>query len=145
MTDRRELILERLVAIGRTLPGLALVDRNRVAVSDLSLPALVVHDGAETAAEDDPPLRPTRTPRRVVMTPQVALLARAADGPVGSALNALRAALVAAVEGDAELLALTRLGEGSARYQGGGLALDEGVGELSVDFAVAYILDPSEL
>lgn len=146
--DRREEILSRLAAVCQAIPGIAKSARGLGVLSDNQLPALALHDGHELAEDTDPLIRPNRSPRRIVMTPQLVLLAQAPADEIGALLNGFRAALIKAIVYDADLLALTLLGEGSARYQGCALALAEGratEGSMTVDFSITYILKPGEL
>ncbi len=82
------------------------------------------------------------------MSPQLVLMAKGAEEAVGSTVNGLRAALIKAIVYDAELLALTLLGEGSARYQGCALELaqgDDAIATMTIDFSITYVLRMDEL
>ena len=54
MPDTREEILARLVAIGTQVPGIAVVGRNRVALSETARPAVIVLDADEPAEPSKP-------------------------------------------------------------------------------------------
>lgn len=48
MADTRELILARLKAVCEGIEGVSAVERNRLDVSGLSRPAIIIHDGGES-------------------------------------------------------------------------------------------------
>lgn len=150
MTDRREQILARLLAvIGEDLnegvPGVRGY-RNRDDVSGDQGPAIIVHDAAEAAA--DGPGRPKGSlVDFVVMSPQVFILAGSPAVDVGSVLNSLRALLVPAVLGDALLLALCG-NNGEIRYVGCGTVTAAGeqrAGIMEVSFSFQYVLSVNDL
>src|SRR6185369_14218458 len=103
---------------------------------------VAVLDGDEVADEGDRDgPTPMTTARRIVMTPEVQfrLIARSEDA--GSELNALRAALIPAVLGDAELLRLTP-GKSKIRYRGSATVVEAARrvdGAIGVGFAFHYL------
>jgi len=147
MTDRRELILARLLEIAKGIDGIAAAFRNRDEISEKQRPAIVILDADEAADDADPASRSTRAPRRVAMTPEIYILLGAKPEELGTAINILRALLVKAVLTDAALLAI--LGSnGEARYEGCATALARGrsmEGEMGVSFSFTYVLRPEEL
>jgi len=146
MADKREQILVRLTAIAEGLSGVALAGRNDIGIAESKRPAIVILDGNEQAEE--PRSEKPRAPRRVVMSPQIFVMAtKDAGSNVGSELNAIRAALVKAAATDATLKSLVGT-NGEIQYQGceTGLARGRQVeGEMSVALSFAYILDPADL
>jgi hypothetical protein len=153
MTDKREAILVRLLAIAGGLNGIAYAARNDINIAEEQLPAAIVLDGEEEV--DDDHLRhnvPALAPMRVHMTPLVSLWVSERTPDVGSALNALRAALIRAVLFDGQLAALAGEGggrsSGAVRYLGCAPGLIEGravIGNMIPRFRISYVLDPSEL
>ena len=147
MTDRREMILSRLLEIARGIDGIAAAFRNKDEISEKQRPAIVILDADEAADDADPSQRPSRSPRRVAMTPEVYIMLGARPEDIGTAINSLRARLVKAVLGDSALLSI--LGSnGEARYEGCATALARGrtmEGEMGVSFSFTYVLRPDEL
>ena len=146
--DKRELILQRLLEVAASVPGVATAVRNQDEISEHRRPAIAVFDSDEavdeTAERQD---HPGRAPNLVVMTPEVLILLGASPESVGSSLNALRAKLVKAVLTDAQLIALTGT-NGRVRYTGCSTHLGHGrsmEGFMGVQFAFAYVLRPEQL
>lgn len=147
MPDRREDILARLVAIAAAVPGVVTAGRNRVALSETARPAIVVLDADEAAEEDEPRGRPGHAPQLVTMTPELFVLAGAPAAEIGPELNAFRRRIVRRVLTDPALLALAGP-NGSVRYAGCATALAAGrslEGEMSLAFAIRYVLRPTDL
>lgn len=147
--DTREAILQRLVAIAETFKttGIKTVYRNNMRPPEPNLPAILVLDGDEAAAEDDPNSRGSRGPRRMTMTPQLLIVLPETQKDVGTTLNAWRAKLIKAVATDDALMALTtnRVG-GRLHSTQTSLAWGRSMlGEMGVAFAIPYYLDPSAL
>ena len=147
MTDRREMILTRLLEIAVGVDGIVAAFRNKDEISEKQRPAIVILDADEAADDADPSSRPSRAPRRVAMTPEIYILLGAKAEDLGTAINTLRARLVKAILIDSSLL--TILGSsGYARYEGCATALARGrsmEGEMGVSFSFTYVLRPEEL
>lgn len=147
MPDVREEILARLVAIGTQVPGIVSAGRNRVALSETARPAIIVLDADEAAEEDDRASRPGQAPQLVVMTPELFVLAGKPAAEIGAELNAFRRRIVRRVLTDGPLLGLAGP-NGFVRYAGCATALAVGrsmEGEMSLSFAIRYVLRPMEL
>ena len=147
MTDRRELILVRLLEIAKGIEGIAGAFRNRDEISEKQRPAIVILDADEAADDADPGSRPARSPRRVAMTPEIYILLGAKPEELGSVINALRARFVKAVLGDVQLASIVG-SNGEVRYEGCATALARGrsmEGEMGVSFSFTYVLRPEEL
>ena len=147
MTDRREMILARLLVIAKGIDGIAAAFRNRDEISEKQRPAIVILDADEAADDSDPSGRPSRSPRRVAMTPEIYILLGSKPEDLGTAINALRARLVTAVLTDDQLISLVG-SNGDIRYEGCATALARGrsmEGEMGVSFSFAYVLRPQEL
>lgn len=147
MMDRREEILKRVLAIATATAGIVKAVRNTEDFAEQMRPAAVLFDGGEDASEADPHGRPINAPRVVTMTPQLLVLLGAVADDVGSDINLIRARLVRAIQTDATLAALT-LNDRGIRYLGCETNLNSGrttEAEMSVFFALTYILRPSEL
>ncbi len=147
MLDLREEILARLVAIAAEVPGVVLAGRNRVALSETARPAIVVLDADEAAEDEERAGRPAASPQLVVMTPELFVLAGRPAAEIGAELNAFRRRIIRRVLTDAPLLGLAG-SNGFVRYAGCATALAAGrslEGEMSLSFAIRYVLRPMEL
>ena len=147
MTDRREMILTRLLEIAVGLDGIVAAFRNKDEISERQRPAVVILDADETADDADPNSRPSRAPRRVAMTPEIYILLGAKPEDLGTAINTLRARFVKAVLGDAQLSLIVG-SNGDLRYEGCATALARGrsmEGEMGVSFSFTYVLRPEVL
>ena len=147
MTDRREMILTRLLEIAVGVEGIVAAFRNRDEISEKQRPAIVILDADEAADDADPSSRPSRAPRRVAMTPEIYILLGAKPEELGSVINALRARFVKSVLGDSQLGSIVGT-NGDIRYEGCATALARGrsmEGEMGVSFSFTYVLRPEEL
>jgi hypothetical protein len=148
MPDLREEILARLVAIAAEVPGVATAGRNRVGLSETARPAVVVLDAYEAAEEEEERTsRPGHAPQLVVMTPELFVLAGKPAAEIGAELNAFRRRIVRRVLTDGPLLGLA-CPNGFVRYAGCATALAAGrsmEGEMSLSFAIRYVLRPVEM
>ena len=147
MTDRREMILTRLLEIAVGVEGIVAAFRNRDEISEKQRPAIIILDADEAADDADPSSRPSRAPRRVAMTPEIYILLGAKPEDLGTAINTLRARFVKAVLGDAQLSLIVG-SNGDIRYEGCATALARGrsmEGEMGVSFSFTYVLRPEEL
>lgn len=146
--DKREAILQRLVDVATSLPGVTNVVRNQDEISEHKRPAIAIFDADETADERaEQQGHPGRAPNIVEMTPEVLILLGAVPEPVGSMLNELRAALIKSVLTDAQLIALTGT-NGRVRYAGCTTHLGHGrsmEASMDVHFSFAYVLRPDQL
>jgi hypothetical protein len=147
----REAIHARLLAVLEAVgaaQGAALVERNRV--HDLpaaARPALVLVDGDEDAPDPDAPAGGRRGPAvaTVTMRPAVLGFVDGDPGSVGPALNALLAAVQAAVAADAQLRQLTGP-NGAIAYAGADVDFAPGPrseGGFIATFALSYVFDPA--
>ena len=117
MTDRRENILQQLLAIAQT-QAVAVAARNRLNVSDKKRPAIVIYDGEETEA--DPPGQRSHAgdaPKLMTMRPVILIAVGEESASVGSWLNQIRASFLAALVSD-ETLKTQCTTNGLARYEG---------------------------
>jgi hypothetical protein len=147
MTDRREMILTRLLKIAVGVDGIVAAFRNKDEISEKQRPAIVILDADEAADDADPTTRPSRSPRRVAMTPEIYILFGAKPEELGSVINALRARFVKSVLGDSQLASIVG-SNGDIRYEGCATALARGrsmEGEMGVSFSFTYVLRPEEL
>jgi hypothetical protein len=147
MTDRREMILSRLLEIAGSTEGIVAAFRNKDEISEKQRPAIVILDADETADDADPSSRPSRAPRRVAMTPEIYILLGAKPEELGSVINALRARFVKSILGDSQLGSIVGT-NGDIRYDGCATALARGrsmEGEMGVSFSFTYVLRPEEL
>ena len=137
----REDILARLTAVAAGVSGISAALRNSTAAADTSLPVIIVYDADEQAFERDPPSRPTRTPRRVSMTPEILIKVVGVPETVGTTMNAILAELQTAVVTDATLIELVK--DGEIRYLGCATQLTIAramSGDMGASFGFTYIL-----
>jgi hypothetical protein len=147
MTDRRDMILSRLLEIAVGVDGIVAAFRNKDEISEKQRPAIVILDADEAADDADPGSRPARSPRRVAMTPEIYILLGAKPEELGSVINALRARFVKSVLRDSQLGSIVGT-NGDIRYEGCATALARGrsmEGEMGVSFSFTYVLRPEEL
>jgi hypothetical protein len=119
--DQREAILSRLVTVCGAVQGIQAVDRNRLDVSEMLRPAVIVLDGAESLAT--PPLYDARAPtvsreQRMELHPGIIIAVRGnGGGEAGTLLTLYRNRVLSAILTDAELLASVS-SNGGIRYEG---------------------------
>lgn len=152
MTFPRVAILQRLVEIAGTIPGIKTVSWDVISINDDQLPAIMILEGDEETSDEDPAgSRPTFAPRRVTMVPHVVIAAgRNIGSPpldIGPALNTFYAAVVKAVLTDATLASHTFNGRGARLL---GMESDLAVGrmmqgQMAVKFGFTYGLVPNNL
>lgn len=146
MTDKREQILVRLLAISEGIDGIVAAFRNKDEISDKQRPCILILD-ADEAADDGDPRRQSNSPRRIGMTPEIYVMLGAKPEDIGTKINAIRAKFVKAVLTDTELNTLVG-SNGEIRYEGCATALARGrsmEGELGVSFTFVYVLRPDDL
>jgi len=105
-TDRRELILARLLQVLAGIDEIRTCVRNKGPISDdaSALPAIQLFDADEEVDDNDPPRMPVDAPRRVHLMPQIWITAMTVPESVGTDINALRVKVLHAVLNDATLL-----------------------------------------
>lgn len=158
MTDRREAILVRLLAIATAAPGAVTAARNRDAVADVESPAVIIYDGDEIVSETtDAPFeirRPAVKPRIVAMSPTIEVSLGDAPANAGTAINALRAYLLKTILQDQALASLVVSDMGSPPVARGihylGCTMGSGLGRslqanLILNFAFTYVLSVEDL
>lgn len=137
----REDILARLTVVASGISGVVTVLRNSTASSDTQLPALIVFDGDEVANDRDPTSRPTRSPRRITMTPEILIKVVTVPETVGTTMNDILEELQIAVTTDPTLIDLVK--DGEIRYLGCATQLTIAramSGDMGASFAFTYIL-----
>jgi hypothetical protein len=148
MADKREQLLARLLEVAAATPGVAKAVRNRLEVSETNRPAIVLLDADEVADESTFERgRPSNTPNRVNLTPEVYILLGSKAAVVGTDLNTLRAAFVKLVLTDTPLRTLVGT-NGQIVYMGCATDLARGrtmEGEMAVSLMLTYVLKPEEL
>ena len=104
-------------------------------------------DADEAAEEMERASRPGHAPQLVVMTPELFVLAGKPAAEIGTELNAWRRRILRRVLTDGPLLGLAGP-NGFVRYAGCATALAAGrsmEGEMSLSFAIRYVLRPVEM
>jgi hypothetical protein len=152
MTDRRELILLRLLDILKAMPGLAAVVRNRGELPTDMRPAAVLLDADEVgrpgAAQHRGHL--IKAPQFVDMTPEIYVVMDQREPKnerIGEDMNAMRVAIIKAITGDTELQQLVS-SNGDIRYAGVLTDMASGrsmEGQMRVRMTFTYLLRNSEL
>lgn len=146
MTDKRETLLVRLLAIAGERNGVRYTARNELDVSEEHLPAIVLYDADETPAEvEQTRIRDGRAAQVMVMSPQYCIFAIKDSTQIGTDINALLADLRDAVRTDAALRSLCGT-NGNVRYAGCQTDLAPGrdmIGRSVVHIAITYILNPA--
>lgn len=153
MTDRREIILQRLVTIIEGVQGIQAVERNFIRPDEDLLPAVVVFDGDEAIADIPNPERwkDPSAPQMMTMRPEIYVRTAFHHSRVGTEMNILRARIHKALTADGQLTAHVGAGRGGngrimlERVQTGlgvGRTME---GEMILHYAFTYILSPSEL
>lgn len=156
MTDRRELILDKIKTILKTVQGVQVAERNFLRPDEGLLPAVAILDGDEMIAEfpDGPSSgrwRDPNAPQSMTMRPEIYVRVAMDKSTVGTLLNTLRVRIHKALVTNADLATLVGAGRGkNGRIQlervqtamGWGRTME---GEMILYYALTYILDPSEI
>jgi len=119
--DKREAILSQLVTVCGGVEGINAVDRNRLDVSDMLRPAVIILDGTERLVLAQPTSTgsPTISQRqRMELQPQTIIALRGDSGSeAGSLLTLFRNRLLTAILNDATLRDNVTV-NGGIRYEG---------------------------
>jgi hypothetical protein len=116
VTDVREDILARLLAVVAGIPNIRSAFRNNVDVTDEMLPAVTVFDGdEETTGADDRSARLSTRPYVTRMMPEI--IVQEKHEVVGSEFGSMRREMIRRVLADSELNALAG-SNGAIRYMG---------------------------
>jgi hypothetical protein len=160
MSDTRELILDRLLAISTEVAGFTSAVRNRGLLSTEKRPAIILLDGRETPVlthggrtnrARNGMLMPL-TPSVMSLEPEIYMLLDENrptnvkdDVNVGTRLGGFRVALIKAIAEDAELLSLLGA-NGGMLYNGYDTDLKSGgalSGQMRLDFQFRYTFFPT--
>lgn len=157
MSDKREEILERLLALLDAVPPQAGYEehsafRNRGVLPQDLRPALVLLDGVENVKTSvERRGRVFMSPTVMTMLPQIFVILKPRKTPtnagVGEELNVFRAAVVSAIAHDMTLARLCGSnGQVSLRRVETDMQTGSTLeGQLRLDFAFDYVLNPDEL
>jgi hypothetical protein len=121
VADQREAILSRLVTVCGAVAGINAVDRNRLDVTGMLRPAVIILDGAETVGL--PPISDGRGAtishvQLMELRPAIIVAVRGdGGGEAGSLLTLYRNRVLAAILTDATLIASVSR-NGGIRYEG---------------------------
>jgi hypothetical protein len=151
MTDVRQDILTRLLAVVATIPNLHAAYRNNDDIPEDQFPVAIVLDGdEETDDNTDATMRPPNRPTLVQMTPDILILNQ--DPNFGADLDPMRRELIKRVLTDTELneqiVKTGRHGNGAIRYLGcqfGHAWLRNLHGAMKAQFLFKYMLRPDDL
>lgn len=155
--DKREMILQRMLAVLRTITGPASVNgvpsifRNRGEVPNEKLPALILLDGREVIKISASGKGGILAPTVFTLQPQVFVMLKPRDDinndGIGEDLSDFRMKLLKAFTSDDELLAM--LGSnGEIQYLGHETDMQTGstmIGQMQMLFTLTYVLNPSDL
>jgi hypothetical protein len=152
MTDRRELILQRLLVILSNTPTVQIVMRNRGELPPDKRPAIIMLDADEVTKlshrEQTGQLK--SGPHLVDMTPEIYVVMDAREPEnklIGEDMNAMRVTIVKAIFGDPELPKI--IGSyGQVRYAGCQTDMASGrsmEGQMNIQMTFTYALQPHEL
>lgn len=144
MTDRREEILSRLLALAKTVtPSARRMDPD---VNRADCPVFVLFDGDEEEFGERPERHPGSAAFYLKIKPTFALFTMGSE-KMGRSLNELRADMIKALCLDTTLAGITGHASG-CRYVGCevGVQLAEGlVADMALTFSLVYLFKPSEL
>lgn len=151
-TDRRELVLARLIAILTAIPNVQAVVRNRGELPADKRPAIALLDADEVARPGVPQQRGRliAAPNIVDMTPEIYVVMDPREPPnekIGEDMNAMRVTIVKAIRFDQQLATILG-GNGDIRYLGTQTDMASGrsmEGQMSIRMTFTYPLIPSEL
>lgn len=119
--DKREAILSQLVTICGGVEGVNAVDRNRLDVSEMLRPAVIVLDGTERLALRQPPSTASATVSQkqyMDLAPQIIIALRGnSGGEAGSLASLFRNRVLTAVLNDTTLRTSVTA-NGGIRYDG---------------------------
>lgn len=148
--DRRELILAQLFLVVQGLqstPVISNVYRNKTKLSEYRRPAIAILDADEEGAVGDFALgRPVFAPSIIHLDPEIWVMLGGSAATIGSDLNAVRRAVIAAVLSDQVLIDLCSAG--GIQYQG--CVTDLGIGrimagEMLIKISFHYALTRNEI
>jgi hypothetical protein len=152
VTDRREQILARLLAILESVGGVRVAVRNRGELPPAKRPAVILLDADEIARTAPPQQRGrlTMMPNLVDMSPEIYVVMdqrEPQNESIGEDMNALRIAIMKAIMSDDPLAAI--LGSnGDIQYNGCETDMASGrslEGQMHIRMTFTYALRPSEL
>lgn len=157
--DKREQILAYLHSLLGTVPGIVGAYRNRGELEGLKRPAAILLDGREDLVTEIRGQSLNAMPAAIFrILPQVFIICQARDNaqnltvngvaaPIGPELSAFRTAVVKALAGDVNLAAY--LGSsGQVEFLGAITDMQTGStleGQMQLNFALTYVLDPRAL
>ncbi len=152
MTDRRELILTRLIGILTAIPTVQVVVRNRGELPADKRPAIALLDADESARANVAQQRGriAAAPCLVDMTPEIYVVMDLREQPnegIGEDMNAMRVAIIKSIMADAQLADILG-GNGDIKFIGCQTDMASGrtmEGQMHIRITFTYVLKPSEL
>jgi hypothetical protein len=156
MFDKRESILQRMLALLHTIDGTAMVEgvpsifRNRGEVPAEKLPALVLLDGREVIRIPTHSRGGILAPTEFTLQPQVFVILKPTgtinnDG-IGEELSIWRMKLLKTFAGDDELIQMLGA-NGEVQYLGHETDMQTGnsmLGQMQMLFSLTYVLNPRD-
>lgn len=147
MADVREAILARIMEVIADVDGIETASRNLDELDDAKLPAIILYDGDEEAAEN---LRARGlAPNVMNMLPAIVLSLGDVPENVGTTANGWRAKLLSGLLGDAQIVALCgKIPNAGIHYLGCVTSLNPGRASqvaMTFNISIAYSFKPMEL
>lgn len=146
MSDKREEILSRIYTLLKTIQNVT-VARDLDEMPEESRPCIVLLSGNETRS-DSSEGRGLQV-LMMAMAPMIAIGVSSTPDGVGPAANAIRAKILPAILGDAQLVTLMgKEAKGRIFYNGCGDKLSHGnlmASDLQLNFEIYYTLNPADL
>jgi hypothetical protein len=141
LPSAREMVLERMLEVLKSVPGMRHVARNTLDVPKDVMPLAILLDGDETTHPGNfGKRRPPDSPLLITMKPEIYVIACGSGPQVGQSVNLLRQAVLDALRKDSTLLNL--LVDRGLRYMGCVTALGADrslTGELAMSFELDYL------
>ena len=147
IADPREAILNRVLAIAKSIVGETHAFRNSIDVPEELKPAIAILDADEEVQDSAfGRKRPANAPLIVGLLPEIWLITSAKSKNVGGEIHSLKKRILKGILTDSTLLALCH--DGEVRYEGilTGLANGRGmVGQAQMLIRFMYVLHPAAL
>lgn len=109
MADAREAILSRLEEICAGVQGITSVERNKLELTNLQRPGVIIQDGSEQMLDQPSAQRAATQVARMELSPKIVIMVRADAADSGPLMSTFRGRILSAVINDATLLSLTRI------------------------------------
>lgn len=153
MTDKRELILSKLLEVLQTVDGIKSVKRNLDQMPEGARPSIVLLDGDEGLPQTQSEMRSGKSPVIMHMQPVINVLVGDNDKDIGATINTIRAGIITKILTDTDLATVVdadidRQNRKNGRISYTGMMTRfshsfEMDCDMQVNFLIVYSLDPS--